>query len=226
MGNLHGWEDYGVPNKVPKNARMFVLTNEQQGLIASLVTTTNDVFSWQVPYPFYVDQENVAMIIWRMDFVYRAKNRGGQALNEIRHILQVDIQYSDKEPASNWDGAGEDTEDENIQAMFDGPFYFGELGPTFAPDADAALAVVVPAVTITNVHYYGPDGDGIDAFFPVTIVYTNMAQDAELIDQIADPATFSDVENVSVRIYFTTRNLTPQEKSQIRSEFYGLVPLS
>jgi len=47
-----------------------------------------------------------------------------------------------------------------------------------------------------------------------------------LVDQNADAADFADFEKVSVRVYFTTRGLTAQEKSMIRSEFYGLVPLS
>lgn len=220
------WSDYGVPARVPNNARMFNLTNEQIGIIASLVTTTNDVFSWQIPYPFYVDQENVAMIIWRMDFIYRTKITNPPAAAGVYDMIQVDIQYSDKEPATNWDGAGEDTEDENIQAMFDGPFIFGETGETGEADADGTITIMIDPLIVGNVHYYPPDGNGLDAFFPVTVVFTNMSYDRDIVDNVADPATMAGFEKIGVRVFFTTRNLTPQEKSMIRSELYGLVPLS
>lgn len=220
-----GWEDYGVPRRVPNSGRMFVLTNEQLRFIASLVTSTNDVLSVQIPYPFYIDQEEEAMIIDRMDFILRAKNNFGPTTG-VQNILQVDLQYADKEPAADWDGAGEDVEDENTQAMFDGPFWFGNVGWSGAPDADATLTVIVPNQNLVNVHYWPPDNNGLDAFFPVTIVFTNQSFDRDLVDQIADAATFSFFERVSVRVFFRTRKLTAQEQSMIRSEFYGLVPLS
>lgn len=220
-----GWEDYGVPRRVPNSGRMFVLTNEQLRFIASLVTSTNDVLSVQIPYPFYIDQEEEAMIIDRMDFILRAKNNFGPTTG-VQNILQVDLQYADKEPAADWDGAGEDVEDENIQAMFDGPFWFGITGWTGVGDADATIPLMVPSISVWNVHYFPPDRNGLDAFFPVTIVFTNTSYDRDLVDQNADPATFSFFERVYVRVFFTTRKLTAQEQSMIRSEFYGLVPLS
>lgn len=220
-----GWVNYGAERRVSNDARMYVLTNEQINLIASLVTTTNDVFSFQIPYPFYLDQQEKAMIIERIDFIHREFNATSPKTTD-NERLSVDLQYSDKEPAANWDGAGEDVEDENIQAMFDGPFIFGSDGWSGAPDADATLVVMVPGNYITNVHYYPPDNNGLDAFFPVTVVFTNMSYSRDLVDQTVDKATFAAFEAISLRIYFTTRNLTPQEKSLMATEYYGMVPFS
>lgn len=221
--NNAGWVDYGVPRMVPNDARMYVLTNEQLNFIASLVATTNDVLSVQIPGPFNVDQNEQAFIIHRMDFILRERPNVGSSTH---NILQVDLQYSDKEPAADWNGVGEDAEDENTQAMFDGPFYFGQTGPIFAADADATLAVVAPGITIGNVHYYPPDDDGLDTFFPVTIVFTRQTYDSDLVDQVVDQATFSAFEEVSLRIFFTVRDLTAREKDLMESEFYGVVPFA
>lgn len=219
------WEDYGVPRRVSNKAQMYNLTNEQMGFIASLVTGTNDVFSFQIPYPFYIDQREEAIVIERMDFILRSIDHNQPGVS-VQRRLQVDLQYSDKEPAADWNGAGEDIEDENIQAMFDGPFLFGADEPHMAGDTDATLAVLVPSSLLKNVHYYPPDNNGLDAFFPVTVVFTNMSYDRDLVDQIADAATFDWFERVGIRIFFHTRNLTPTEKSLLATEYYGMVPLS
>ncbi len=223
--NAAGWADYGVPRMVPNNARMYVLTNEQLNFIASLVATTNDVLSIQIPGPFNVDQNEQAFIIHRMDFIIRQRPVTG-AIASGHSLLQIDLQYSDKEPAANWNGNGEDVEDENTQAMFDGPFFVGETGPTMAPDADATLAVSQHGVVLSNVHYYPPDEDGLDTFFPVTIVITRQSYDLDLVDQIADQIDFAAFETFSVRIFFTVRDLTTREKQLMESEFYGVVPFA
>ncbi len=210
---------------VPNKAQMYVLTNEQFGFIASLVTTVNDVFSFQIPYPFYVNHRERAIIFHRLDFIFRGLDQNSPTVG-IQPRLQVDIQYSDKEPAADWNGAGEDVEDENTQAMFDGPFIFGQDLDSGAPDADATIPIQLKNARIVNYHYFPPDRDGLDAFFPVTIVFTNMSFDRDLVDQVADIATFSAFESVSLRCYFTERALTPQEKAMMKSEYYGLVPLS
>lgn len=220
-----GWVDYGVPRRVPSNARMYVLTNEQINFIASLVSGVNDIFSFQIPYPFYVNQQEKAIIYHRIDFILRRRNVGAISAGTLDK-LSIDLQYSDKEPAADWDGAGEDGEDENIQAMFDGPFVVGFQGETMAPDTDATLAVLVPVNGLINVHYYPPDGNGLDAFFPVTVVMTNMSADRDLVDQIADAANFSLFESFYVRCYFTERQLTSREREMMQSEYYGLVPYS
>ncbi len=219
------WVDYGVPKRVPNNSQMYVLTNEQLNFIASLVTTTNDVLSVQIPYPFYVDQREEAIVFHRLDFMLRTRDVGNPTAGTSQR-LQIDLQYSDKEPAVDWDGAGEDGEDENIQAMFDGPFTIGANKWTMAPDADATIPVAFPASNNINVHYYPPDNNGLDAFFPVTVVLTNASFDRDIEDQVADAATFSIFERFYIRCFFTTRKLTRQEKMMMNSEFYGLVPLS
>lgn len=219
------WIDYGHSRTVPRNAQMYVLTNEQINFIASLVVGTNDVFTFQIPYPFYVDQTEMAIVFHRIDFIYRqtAVNR---VTASAHNRIQVDLQYSDKEPAADWNGDGEDVEDENIQAMFDGPFVIGENKYAMAPDTDALLAVQVALTSIINCHYYPPDAGGLDAFFPVTVVFTNMTHDRDLVDQIADAQNFTTFERVFLRIFFTTRRLSQAEKNLMNSEYYGLVPLS
>lgn len=222
------WSDYGVPRRVSNKAQMYVLTNEQIGFIASLVTGTNDVFSFQIPMPFYIDQQNQAVIYERIDFIFRFNHLNDPTLSN-QNRLQVDLQYSDKEPAANWDGSGEDVEDENIQAMFDGPFLFGQgLRPTSAEIAAAGTTLigVYPSINSTSVHYYPPDSNGLDAFFPVTVVFTNQTFGRDVADQVADVGTFTAFENVSLRCYFRVRNLTPSEKALMTSEYYGLVPYS
>lgn len=161
----------------------------------------------------------------RIDFMYRASNRAKNVTTD--HMkLQIDLQYSDKEPAADWDGAGEDVEDENIQAMFDGPMYIGEVEDTFAPDTDATLAVQTAVNLLQNVHYFPPTRKGLDAFFPVTVVLTNASYDLPLITQVLAAADFVQFERFSMRIFFTVRNLTAQEKSLIANKAYGLVPLA
>lgn len=220
------WIDYGVARRVPNRDRMYVLTNEQINLIANLVTGTNDVFSFQLPAPFYIDQRREAMIYDRIDFIFRSKPVNSPSAGAYDR-LQVDLQYSDKEPAADWDQSGEDVEDENIQAMFDGPFIFGLNGELMAPDTDATLAVNPgPSDHITNVHYYPPDDNGLDAFFPLTVVLSNATFDRDLVDQIGDVATFTAFEKVYIRPYFHTRNLTADEIALMTSEYYGMVPLA
>lgn len=225
MSKASGWEDYGVPRSVPVDARMYVLTNEQLNFIASLVATTNDVLSVQIPGPFNVDQNEQAFIIHRMDFIMRTRPSTSVTATA-NNILQVDLQYSDKEPAADWNGNGEDVEDENTQAMFDGPFFFGQTGGAMAPDTDATLAVNGPGHSLVNVHYYPPDDDGLDTFFPVTIVFTRQTYDLDLVDQVPDQVDFTAFEIVSVRIFFTVRDLSPREKDLMESEFYGVVPFA
>ncbi len=219
------WVDYGNPRDVPNDAMMYVLTNEQINFIAAMVRTTNDVFSFQMPYPFYIDQREQAIIFHRIDFIWRTRDFGTLSAS-VQNRLEINLQYSDKEPAVDYDGIGEDAEDENMQAMFDGPFVIGDNKWSGAADVDATLAVVVPNSNTVCVHYYPPDKDGLDAFFPLTVVFVNQSFDRDLVDQTADIADFSLFERVSIRNYFTVRNLTSREKSLMNDEYYGLVPLS
>ncbi len=225
MGGNPGdmWVDYGVPRRVPNSARTYTLTNEQCNFISNLVVGTNDIFSFQIPYPFYVDQREEAVVFHKIDFILRRNPLELSALST-QQRLTVDLQYSDKEPAADWNGLGEDVEDENIQAMFDGPFMIGLTGWSKAPDADATVPMVAPGLQLTNVHYYPPDFNGLDAFFPVTAVLMNNSYDRDLVDQTADAADFGAQEGFYVRPYFTTRKLTAQEKDMMTSEYYGLVP--
>ncbi len=228
MGNKNAlWDVYGPERDVPTSAQMYVLTSEQFNWIASLVVGTNDVFTFQIPYPFYVDQQSQAIIFHRIDFIHRRTLLNSPSVST-RRRLQVDLQYSDKEPAADWDGAGEDTEDESIQAMFDGPFLVGESSEhgSSAPDADATVPFLYPDSAITNVHYYPPDRNGLDAFFPVTVVLTNMSFSRDLVDEVADAEDNNAFDSLFLRCFFTTRNLTAQERAMMNSEYYGLVPLS
>lgn len=219
------WVNYGPERDVPVDAQMYVLTNEQYNFIASLVTGVNDVFSFQIPYPFYINHRTHAIIFHRIDFLFRSKDEP-QITTSIQARLQIDLQYSDKEAAANWDGVGEDVEDENIQAMFDGPFMVGHNKGGMAPDTDAGLSVYTLNSSIVNVHYYPPDRNGLDAFFPLTVHFTNATFDRDLVEQIPDAASFNAFEKFSIRCYFTVRKLTRQEKNLMQSEYYGLVPLS
>lgn len=218
------WIDYGVPRRVPNNARMAVLTNEQINLIASLVVGTNDVFSGQIPGPFYVDQREEAIIFHRIDFYMRsALNFGGNA--GARSRVLIDLQYSDMEPAADWNAVGEDTEDENIQAMFDGPFLVGQKF-NLGVDTDAPEPVLVPVDGSQNVHYWPPDNDGLDAFFPVTFLLTNVSSSVDTVDLVVDAENFTNFEHFGIRYYFTTRPLTQKEKDMMTSEYYGIVPFA
>lgn len=220
------WVNYpGERGPIPTRSQMYVLTNESVGFIASLVTGVNDVFSFQIPYPFYIDQTQQAIVFHRIDFMLRSFDKGTMTAGTISR-LQIDLQYSDKEPAADWNGVGEDVEDENTQAMFDGPLIIGDNKWSGAPDTDATLAIIVPASNRINCHYYAPDSNGLDAFFPVTVILTNQSFDRDLVDQVADLATFSVFENFSMRCYFTVRDLSAAEKALMTSEYYGLVPLS
>lgn len=219
------WYDYNPPRTVPNNALEYTLTNEQINLVASLVVGMNDVFSFQIPYPFYVDQREEAVIFHKLDFMQRSPVRTSPLSTDLAR-LQVDLQYSDKEPAANWDGNSEDVEDENTQAMFDGPFLIGWNNESAAPDADALLMTLFPDNSIKMCHYYPPDRDGLDAFFPVTVVLTNQSFSRDLLDQIADTADYAAFERFSMRCWFTTRKLTSKERDMMTSEYYGIVPFA
>lgn len=218
------WIDYGVARPVPNKALMYVLTNEQINLIANLVVGTNDVFSFQIPYPFYIDQRTEAVIAHRMDFYLRAQaNFSGNSGN--RNRLLINLQYSDREPAVDWNSAGEDAEDENIQAMFDGPFLVG-FKSNVPIGATNITPIPIEVDDVQNVHYYPPDRDGLDMFFPVTIVLVNASSSTDVADLAVDTADFAGIEQFGMRIYFTTRKLTQQERDMMTSEYYGLVPFS
>lgn len=220
-----GWYVYGPERSIPNNARMYVLTNEQINFIASLVSGTNDVLSLQIPGPFYVDQRKEAIVFHRIDFIMREQfNTSPSALGRFK--LAINLQYSDKEPAANWNNDGEDVEDENTQAMFDGPILVGHNNWSAEGDADATLMVVYPDTDMRCCMYYPPAKKGLDAFFPVTVVLVNASADRDLVDQAADVVTFSTFEQFSMRCWFTTRKLTKRERDMMTTDYYGLIPFS
>lgn len=225
MSEAEIWFNYGEPRAVPNKTRQYVLTNEQVGFVASLVTTVNEIFSFQIPGPFYIDQREEAIIYHLIDFIIRAPALNSPVASD-QGRLQVDLQYSDKEPAATWDGVGEDVEDENTQAMWYGPFIIGRNGWSSAADTSAPEAVFVPDNVNRCCHMYSPDRDGMDSFIPITVVLTNQSFSRDLDDGVADAASFTQFERFSMRCWFTTRNLTQKEKDLMATSYYGLIPFA
>lgn len=219
------WFNYGEPRLLPNNTRQYVLTNEQVGFIASLVTGTNEIFSFQIPGPFYIDQREEAIIYEQIDWIMRAPAINSP-VTSAQGRLQIDLQYSDKEPAATWDGVGEDVEDENTQAMWYGPMLIGRNGWSSAPDTNADTLVLVPDNVNRCCHMFPPDKNGMDSFFPITVVLTNQSFARTLATGAAAIQTFSQFERFSMRCWFTTRKLTSKEKDMLATDYYGLIPFA
>lgn len=196
-----------VQEPFPDDIDFMWLSNEDLGFIATLVTGTNDVFAFAIPYPASMDLFSESMIIHAIDFMHGA---GAIGASLTQQILEVYIAMLDREFAATFRGSFADAEDENLKANLGGPFVFGNLSPILV--TTAATEPSPSGQKITNVRWTPPVP--LDAVTPAYVQFVNKSAVWTLVTSAAAAANYTVFEQTALRIWFTTRRLTATEMAE------------
>jgi len=201
---------YGFPAPLPPDVDFYTLTNEDIGFTTALTTGVNDVYSFALPYPSSIDLFEETIVIHAIEFLFVA-NDSARAVGDLNGLLAF-LSMLDKEFPPTFNGNLGDTSDEAWKAQFGGPIYFGErerMNTTVA----SVEANTYRNDYIRNANYFPPVP--LDLLTPLYIQFVNQNTAIDLATSVGTLASFTtgDVERVTLRPWFTKRNLTTSERS-------------
>lgn len=202
--------NYGFPHlfKPPPDLDFYVLSNEDIGFIANLVTGTNDVFAFALPYPSSIDLFDETIVVHAIEFIFQsiAKPTTGTSVYGLLAFLSM----LDKEFSPTFLGVGADTEDENLKAQFAGNIYFG-YGRTNITAVASVEGTERNMDSMVKATYFPPIP--LDLVTPLYIQFVNQSATITLATNASAMRDFDQFEKVYLRVWFTTRKLTESEKS-------------
>ncbi|NHJ86151.1 MAG: hypothetical protein FK734_11865 [Asgard group archaeon] len=196
----------------PSNIDFYTLSNEDIGFTASLVTGTNDVINFALPYPATVNLAEETIVVYALEFIYQATD--GFATSLSNQSLLVFLSMLKKEFTATFRGNGADSEDEAIKSKFAGNIFFGRVRQNLTAAA-AVEGSQREADTIVNALYFPPIP--LDLATPLFIDFVNQSNTIALATNAITAANFADFERVNIRVWFTKRKLTNEEKSMRQS---------
>jgi hypothetical protein len=201
-------EVYGFPGRdMPDDVDFYNLSNEDIGFTATLVSATNDVYSFALPYPASIDLFDETIKVHAIEFILNEPKRATLAIFK---GLSVFLSMLDREFGATFVGTGADAEDENLKAHFASFIYFGHARAPI--QATAAVEGVERHNDAVSDAIYFPPID-LDLVTPLYIQFINQSVTPALATNIPTPTDFAIFEQVQLRVWFTRRKLTSQEKS-------------
>lgn len=193
---------YGHPevlSRFPKNIDFYVLSNEDIDFNANLVTGTNEVHEFALPYPSSIDLFNESLIVHAIDFILQDVPITSGASQQ----LFANLSMLDKSPEDDWDGSADDNNDEYLKAVFSRNITFGYVPTDVYEVSGDALVGISENV---QARYIPPQP--LDLVTPLFVELVNQS-----ITEAFARANFTDYEKVQMTVWFTTRRLSRAEKS-------------
>ena len=201
------WVISGFPSPLPLDIDFYLLSNEDIGFIASLVTGTNDVEAFALPYPATIDLFDETIVVWAIDFIIQATLALNSAVTTqglMVHLSMLDVEFS-----ASWFGNLTDADDEALKAQFAGPLYFGQTQTTVTATASVEGSERHPDGQQMN-RYYPPVA--MRLVTPLYIQFTTQSQTITLATNVVAELNFTTFERVALRVWFTRSPLTSFEK--------------
>lgn len=201
--------DVGQPWRMPPNVDFYTLSNEDVGLIASLVTGTNDTYVYAHPLPASLDIYNETIIIWKMEFFGQGLF-GQLSTGTTTRGVSIVASYLDRPFAATFRGDLADAADEAWKSKFAGPMYTGQA----LTNITATASVEGNQRRIDNnqnIVWHPPRP--LDLSVPLYFELFNGSQTVTLATNAVADSNYDVFERYSVRTWFTTRRLTQAEKN-------------
>jgi len=199
----------------PRTADFAWFSNEDLGFVATLVTNTNDVYEFSLPYVASIDLFEETMILHANETLYVNEKTTSRSLDTGDIAIVMDVEYSmlDKAHALTYQGAAADTEDEALKSKLGGPNMFG----MYNTNMECAANVGTAQVNLDNVmqDYWTPPQD-LRLRTPLFCAIVNQsAAYTELTGQ-TDAASMANFENVAMRSWWSPSRLKRSERRAIR----------
>lgn len=202
-----GWVHEGFPGPMPGLSDFYHLTNEQIGLTANLVTATNDVYQFALPFPSSTNLHTQTIIIWAIDFIFAAVDSHRDDLTD---RLGIYISMLKKGFAATFRGGAVDAEDDNLKAQLDGPYSFGTRQTTTTDSGGITQQFFHDQ--IQNIRWFPVVPLRLLTPLYITLFNQSVTIDPATGDETA--ASYTSIENTVIKPWFTTSNLTPSEMQQ------------
>jgi len=195
---------YGTPLPHPGNADFITFTNEQFGLNANLTAAAN-VLAFALPYPSSMDLASQSLILWSLEFLFIT--RAADDAQNTHPMLQAYVGVADRRFGATFGGDLTDVDDEAMKAQMEGPMNFGMQGNHSITTAaiDGVRMNDRSTAAIFNPKF------PLDLFFPLRVQLVNNANTWTLLTSDGTPADFTSIDQVMLRMWYTTRQLSPQE---------------
>lgn len=200
-----------VPMTRP-NLDVAVVTNEDFGFNASLVTATNDTFETTIPYPQEWDPENEVCTFYELRFM---QNDSNNAQDDSNTSLLVTLSMIDRSATATYRGVGVDADDEWRKSLFRNAMFFG-TGFGYPTATTGANLVQYQHDTMIEA-VYRPKLP-IPAFFPVYPEVVNVTTTYATATGDETAATYSVFERMEMSYDYTIRKMNRRE----RAMFQGL----
>jgi len=201
------WDTYGQQRTMPDDIDFYTLSNEDIGFTAALVSGTNNVYSFALPYPSGIDLHESTIEVYAIDFMYNSQSRPDAGGTAKADALYIWLSMLDKEFRAAWSGDLSDTEDSELKAQFDGPIYIGQ---TEVYDTDVAEGFFRQGL-VRSTRYFPPNKK-MDLITPLYIQFLRQSYTYSSTTA-PSPSDFGDFELISLRVWFTPRKLTGSEKN-------------
>jgi len=200
-------EVYGFRPSIPRDVDFVLYSNEDIGFIATLTAGTNDVFAFALPYPATLDLFDETIMVHALEmgmqqFHGMIGSTGGAAL--VAHLAMLDREFG-----ASWFGNLSDADDEALKAQFAGPIVFGTRGINITAVASVE-GTYRPTDQTTDAIYFPPVP--LDLVTPLFIQFTGQNRVVTLATNATAEADYTDFESVYVRVWFTRRGLTSEER--------------
>lgn len=200
---------FGFPQRFnpPANLDWYVMSNEDVGFTASLVTGTNESYQFAMPYPASFDLETESLIVYALEqylqFEHEYNTAGSNyfSLTSFLSMLKKDLLATNR-------GQAVDTEDEFYKAQFASNITMGQSGPPAATVNITGLGSE-KFDTVQDSIYYPPIP--MDLVVPLYVTLVNSSKQRTLATNAAADLTFSAQETYSAKAWFTTRRLSRTE---------------
>lgn len=198
-------QTYGWPSIMPLEADFVTYSNEDIGFTADLTTGTNENIKFAMPLPASLDLFSETVIWHSFEFMLGSPGAG---TGTTHHGLQAYFSMLDDTPTATFRGTLADVDDAWWKSQFAGPMYFGN--DQRAVTAVAAVEGQERTMDGNIIAQYTPPVP-IDATSPLQVTFANASTGYVLATNAAAPATFSIFEQVSIRAWFTIRDLDAME---------------
>lgn len=203
---------YGFPELVAgywrKDIDFYVLSNEDIGFLGSLVTGTNEIHNFALPYPATVDLSEETIVVYALEFLM--DNETGDIQDLTKNALMAYLSFLDKDFVATFRGIGADAEDEALKSKFASHIVFGQI-KTVLPATVSVEGASRSMDGTQQAIYYPPMP--LDLLTPLFVDLLNISMANTLATNAVASATFTFFERVRIIVWFTKRRLSSFEKS-------------
>jgi len=188
----------------PSDLDFVVVTNEDLGFTANLVTGVNENFESTIPYPQEWDPDSEVCVLRK---IQGWLNQESSHRDDVGSSLVTSLSYLDRSPTATFRGTQSDTEDEYIKSLFAGPM---SSGTKLWPTATGFLGGFFDN-RMTYGWEYVPELP-LSMFFPIYLELVNNTVSVDVATGDETNVTFSSVEAVNHRYYYNIRRMNKAER--------------